>query len=74
MKKSLIILAVVCLIVFGASFVYALENGIIDINLSGTKEISPNAFQLSFAVETQNTDVQKAISEIKKIPKSCIIH
>jgi len=66
MKKSLIILAVVCLFVFGASFVYALENGIIDINLSGTKEISPNAFQLSFAVETQNTDVQKAISENKE--------
>ena len=66
MKKLLIALAVLVVIVSGAGFVCAVDNGTIDISLSGTKEISPDAFQITFAVETQNVDAQKAIVENKE--------
>ena len=66
MKKLLIALAVLVAIVSGAGFVCAVDNGTIDISLSGTKEISPDAFQITFAVETQNVDAQKAIVENKE--------
>lgn len=66
MKKLLIALAVLVAIVSGAGFVCAVDNGTIDISLSGTKEISPDAFQITFAVETQNVDAQKAIAENKE--------
>lgn len=66
MKKLLIALAVLVVIVSGAGFVCAVDNGTIDISLSGTKEISPDAFQITFAVETQNVDAQKAIAENKE--------
>ncbi len=66
MKKSFIIIAAFLMIILTAGFVCALDNGVIDISLSGTKEISPDAFQLTFGVETQNTDAQKAIAENKE--------
>lgn len=65
MKNFLIILTALVVIGLGAGFVCALDNGTIDINLSGTKEISPDSFQLTFAVETQNEDAQKAVAENK---------
>ncbi len=67
MKKLLIGLAVFVAVIFGAGFVCAVDNGTVDISLSGTKEISPDAFQLTFAVETQNVDAQKAVTENKEI-------
>lgn len=66
MKKTLIILTAFLVIGLGAGFVCAVDNGTVDINLSGTKEISPDAFQLTFAVETQNVDAQKAVAENKE--------
>ena len=66
MKKYLIVISALLVTFFTTSFVCALDNGVIDISLSGTKEISPDSFQLTFAVETQNADVQKAISENKE--------
>ncbi|MBR2525940.1 SIMPL domain-containing protein [bacterium] len=66
MKKYFITVAVLLAIILSAGFVCAIDNGVIDINLSGTKEISPDAFQLTFAVETQNADVQKAIAQNKE--------
>lgn len=66
MKKCFIVLAAMLITIATTGFVCALDNGVIDISLSGTKEISPDAFQLTFAVETQNEDVQKAITENKE--------
>lgn len=66
MKKLIIATLSVCVMIFGAAFAGAVSDGIIDINLSGTKEISPNAFQMSFTVETVNQDSQVAIKENKE--------
>lgn len=66
MKKCFIVLAAMLITIATTGFVCALDNGVIDVSLSGTKEISPDAFQLTFAVETQNADVQKAITENKE--------
>ena len=67
MKKYFITLAILLVTFLSAGFVCALDNGVVDISLSGTKEISPDAFQLTFAVETQNVDAQKAIAQNKEI-------
>ena len=45
MKKLIITTLSICVIIFGAAFAGAVSDGTIDINLSGTKEISPNAFK-----------------------------
>lgn len=66
MKKALIILSALLVIALSAGFVCAVDNGTVDVNMSGNKEISPDSFQLTFAVETQNGDAQKAIDENKK--------
>ena len=65
MKKALVIIIALLVTFVTTNFVIALDNGVVDISLSGTKEITPDAFQLTFAVETQNVDVQKAIAENK---------
>lgn len=66
MKKLIITTLSICVIIFGAAFAGAVSDGTIDINLSGTKEISPNAFQMSFTVETTNQDSQVAVKENKE--------
>ncbi len=66
MKKALVIIVALLVTFVTTNFVCALDNGVIDISLSGTKEIAPDAFQLTFAVETQSVDVQKAIAENKE--------
>ncbi|MBR1680195.1 SIMPL domain-containing protein [bacterium] len=66
MKKTLITILALLVTFVTTNFVCALDNGVVDISLSGTKEIAPDAFQLTFAVETQNTDVQKAVTENKE--------
>lgn len=66
MKKLIITTLSICVLIFGAAFAGAVGDGTIDINLSGTKEIAPNAFQMSFTVETTNQDSQVAIKENKE--------
>ena len=65
MKKFIITTLSICVMIFGAAFAGAVGDGTIDISLSGTKEISPNAFQMTFTVETTNADSQIAIKENK---------
>ena len=66
MKKIVITVLSFFVVIFGATFAGAVGDGTIDINLSGTKEISPNAFQMTFTVETVNKDSQMAIKENKE--------
>ena len=66
MKKLIITALSLCVVIFGATFAGAVGDGTIDIGLSGTKEIAPNAFQMSFTVETVNKDSQIAIKENKE--------
>ena len=67
MKKFIIFSSIVLSLVLFSGFVCALGDSVMDLSISGTKEISPNAFQLTYSVETSNVDAQKAIKENKEI-------
>lgn len=63
MKKILLNTFVVFFIMILSNLAFALDNGTINVDLQGTKEIAPNAFELKFVVETKNTDAKKAMNE-----------
>ena len=67
MKKFIIFSSIVLSLVLFSGFVCALGDSVMDLRISGTKEISTNAFQLTYSVETSNVDSQKAIKENKEI-------
>ena len=70
MKKVIIIL--VFLLAFGmfSGMVCALGDSVMDVKVVGTKEVSPNAFKLTYSVETFNDDAQKAINENNEIAEN----
>ena len=65
MKKIILNTLLVLFIMTLSNHAFAFENGTINIDLQGTKEIAPNAFELKFVVETKNTDAKKAMNENK---------
>src|SRR5574344_1449079 len=46
------------------------ENGTINVYLDTSKEISPNQVEITFVVETFNSDLQKASLENKKLSEN----
>ena len=66
MKKVVMLCSVILCLILCSGFVCALSESIMELHLTGTKEILPNAFELTYFVETSNVDAQKAINENKE--------
>jgi len=64
MKKFFIAFAMFCFSVFCSNIVFA-DESVVSVSISDKKEISPNAVQISFAIETSNNNVDTAIRENK---------